>query len=171
MWPYLARLQVVHVTLDVEWPIQHSKSTPVITVHSIPNHYTPAVPLVLFFNAGVGIVIAYAVPHHHLLITMGETKLCLIDKSHVPNYWHVNQGCLSSSGALQHAAAYSGWGLDTGVGQAMLITWDDNAWSVWIFVCYGVTVFLHHFLWMVSTNPIGVWGEYANLLTVCFSWR
>ena len=38
--------------------------------------------------------------------------------------------------ALQHAAAYSGWGLDTVVGHV-----EDYAWFVWIFGRYDVLVF------------------------------
>ena len=47
---------------------------------------------------------------------------------------------------------------------------DDYAWSVWIFRRYDVLVFLQQFLWIVSINPIGVWGEYATLWW-CGSWR
>ena len=37
-----------------------------------------------------------------------------------------------------------------------------------IFGRYGVLVFLQQFLWMTSTDPIGVSGEYANPVTAWF---
>ena len=37
-----------------------------------------------------------------------------------------------------------------------------------IFGRYDVLVFLQQFLWMASIDPIGVWGEYANLMMVWF---
>ena len=45
---------------------------------------------------------------------------------------------------------------------------DGYAWSVWIFGRYDDLVFLQQFLWIVSTDPIGVWGEYVNPLTAWF---
>ena len=66
------------------------------------------------------------------------------------------------SGALQHAAAYS-----QSSGTQCKNAWDDYAWSLWIFGHYNVLVFQQQFLWMVSTEPLGVWSEYANPLMAC----
>ena len=74
----------------------------------------------------------------------------------------------SRSGALQHDADHSGWGVDTFVGHAVLIVWDDYVGSVWIFERYDALVFLWQLLWMVSTDPICVWGENANPVAVWF---
>ena len=39
---------------------------------------------------------------------------------------------------------------------------------MWISGHHDVLVFLKQFLWMVSTDPIGVWGLYTNPLTAWF---
>ena len=79
------------------------------------------------------------------------------------------EGAISlPGGALQHATAYSGWGFDAVVGNAVQIAWDDYAWSLWIFCRYGVLVFLQQFLWMVSIDTLGDRGWYADPLTTWF---
>ena len=86
------------------------------------------------------ITLASAMPHSDPSIIMGETK----------------------PGRLAARRCLIRMGPRPCVGHAVQITLDGYAWSGWIFGRYDVLVFLQQFLWMVSTDPISVWGEYAN---------
>ena len=83
---------LVYVMLDVECAIQHAKSISTMNAYSSPNHYTPAVPLVLFSNTGVGITLASVVPQPDPSIAMGDTKPGLIGQNNLAAMPFIQEG-------------------------------------------------------------------------------
>ena len=64
------------------------------------------------------------------------------------------KGCVPlPNRALQHAAAYSGRGLDMVVGHVVLTAWNVYAWFVWIFGLYDVLGFRNSSCWWSPLIP------------------
>ena len=70
--------------------IQHNKCSPAPTVYPTPKHHTPATPMVLFNNAGIGLAFTSATPYSDPPITMRDKTMTHQWSEPVSNSEHAN---------------------------------------------------------------------------------